>query len=189
MRRTKEESMNTRKSVLKAAAQILVHQGMNAFTIEAVARESGMTKGGVLHHFPSKEALVNGLIDLVTEAFQLRLAAELAAESEDQPGHWLRAYIRTIFSVEFEDINLIPALAAAAVADHRIIDRIRQNVAENQMAAVRDGLHPTVATILRLAVDGVVFTRAFNLDVLDSETSRNVSKGLLSLTVPGRLHI
>src|SRR5260221_10287371 len=107
MRRTKEEAMKTRESVLKAATQIIIRLGIGAFTIEAVAQEAGVTKGGVLHHFPSKEALIDSLIDDVTELFNLRLTAELAAEPVGQPGRWLRAYIRTIFSVRYEDINLI----------------------------------------------------------------------------------
>ena len=78
MRRTKEEAMKTRESVLKAATQIIIRLGIGAFTIEAVAQEAGVTKGGVLHHFPSKEALIDSLIDDVTELFNLRLTAELA---------------------------------------------------------------------------------------------------------------
>jgi AcrR family transcriptional regulator len=182
MRRTKEEAMKTREAVLKAAAQIIVRLGVGSFTIEAVAQEAGVTKGGVLHHFPSKEALIDGLITQVTEMFNTRLAEELAAEPEGQPGRWLRAYIRTIFPVQYEDINLIPALAAAVAADYQTIDHIRHSMEQSQIAATHDGLDPTVATIIRLAVDGVVFTRAFNLNVLDRDTSQKVSDALLRLT-------
>ena len=182
MRRTKEEAMKTREAVLKAAARIIVRLGVGGFTIEAVAQEAGVTKGGVMHHFPSKESLIDGLIDQVTEMFNLRVQAELAAEPEGKPGRWLRAYIRTIFAVQYEDIDLIPALAAAVAAEHQTIDRIRSAMQASQMAAVEDGLDPTVASIIRLAVDGVVFTRAFNLNVLDRVMSQNVADELLRLT-------
>ena len=115
-------------------------------------------KRQVLHHFPSKEALTAGLIEQVTEVFNSRLEAELAAEAPGRPGRWLRAYIRTIFSVQYEDINLIPALAAAVAADHRTLDQLRRGFEQSQRAAVEDGIDPTLATIIRLAVDGVVFT-------------------------------
>src|SRR5690349_11490099 len=135
MRRTKAEAMKTRDAVLKAAAQIIVRLGISAFTIDAVAQEAGVTKGGVLHHFPTKEALIDGLIDQVIEDFRLRLAGELATEAEDQPGRWLRAYIRTVFSVPHGDTNLMPALAAAVAADHRTLERIRRSFEESQLAA------------------------------------------------------
>ncbi|MBK7217066.1 MAG: TetR family transcriptional regulator [Candidatus Promineofilum sp.] len=32
---------------------LYVRLGIGAFTIEAVAHEAGVTKGGALHHFPS----------------------------------------------------------------------------------------------------------------------------------------
>ena len=52
----------------------------------------------------------------------------------------------------------------------------------SQVAAVQDGLDPTLATIIRLAVDGVIFTRAFNVNVLDRETSQHVYDELFRLT-------
>lgn len=182
MRRTKEEALQTRDTVLKAASQIIARSGIGAFTIEAVAQEAGVTKGGVLHHFPSKEALIDGLIDQVTAEFNSRVMAELEAEPEGQPGRWLRAYIRAIFSVQDEEINLMPALAAVVAADHETINRIRRGMESSQVAAVQDGLDPTLATIIRLAVDGVIFTRAFNVNVLDRETSQHVYDELFRLT-------
>ena len=182
MRRTKAEAMQTRDSILQAAARIIARLGVSAFTIESVAHEAGVTKGGVLHHFPSKETLIDGLIDGVIESFNKRLTAELEVEPEGAAGRWLRAYIRTVFSMQYEDKNLIPALAAAVAADHQILARIRRDLEQSQLAAVQDGLDPVEATIIRLAVDGIVFTRALSLDVLDVEMSRAVYDALFHLT-------
>ena len=186
MRRTKEEAMQTRATVVKAAAQVIAQQGVSAFTIEAVAQEAGITKGGVLHHFRSKEELINGLIDEVIDGFNVRLEEELkietATEPSDQPGRWLRAYLRTVFSMRYDDKNLIPALAAAVAADHQTLARIRHTYEQSQQAATQDASDPLHATIIRLAVDGIVFARALNIDVLDQEMSQKVYDELLRLT-------
>lgn len=182
MRRTKAEAMQTRDSILQAAAQIIARLGVSAFTIEAVAQEAGVTKGGVLHHFPSKETLVDGLIDQVIEAFNKRLTVELEGEPPGTTGRWLRAYIRTVFSMQYEDKNLIPALAAAVAADHQLLERIRRDLERSQLAAVQDGLDSVEATIIRLAVDGIVFARSLGIDVLDQAMSRNVYDALFRLT-------
>lgn len=188
MRRTKEEALQTRATVLKAAAQVITQLGISAFTIEAVAQEAGLTKGGVMHHFRSKEELINGLIDQVIESFNTRLEEELQAEPADQPGRWLRAYIRTIFSVQDEEKSLLPALAAAVANDHHTLDRIRRNYASSQLAAVQDASNPIQATIIRLAVDGIVFARALNLDVLEEEMRGKIYHELLRLASPTSIH-
>lgn len=184
MRRTREEAQQTRENVLRAAGQVIAQQGVNAFTIEAVAQEAGLTKGGVLHHFPSKESLINDLIERVIETFNVRLLAELDAEPAGVGGRWLRAYIRTIFLAEYDEKSLIPALAAAAGAGDGMLERIRQGFMLSQMAAAGDGLDATRATIIRLAVEGLVFTRALGVDVLDKETTEHVYESLLRLTQP-----
>lgn len=182
MRRTKAEALHTRGQVLRAAAAVLAHQGISAFTIEAVAQEAGVTKGGVLHHFPSKADLITGLIDQVVASFNLRLQEELKTEPEGRPGRWLRAYLRAVFLAEYPDANLLPALAAAAAAEPLIRSRIRRSYEESQQAAVEDGIDPVLATIVRLAADGLVFTRAFGIDVLNSVSSHDTYQELVRLT-------
>ncbi len=184
MRRTKADALQTRLTVLTAAAHIIARMGVNSFTIDAVAREAGITKGGVLHHFPTKESLIEGLIDLVMESFNVRLQAEYQADTMVDSGRWLRAYIRTIFLAQYEHQYLMPALAAVVFADEQLLSRIRHAFVKSQQAAISDGLDPIQATIIRLAVDGVVFARALNIDVLDAETSQKVYAALFRLTQP-----
>jgi AcrR family transcriptional regulator len=182
MRRPKAEALKTREAVLHAAARVIAGHGAGAFTIDAVAQEAGVTKGGVLHHFPSKAALLDGLIDQVIEAFQRHLLAELAAEPDGAPGRWLRAYVRTAFFAEFEDSRLLPALAAITATDPDIAARIRSSFAESQRAVVEDGLDPAQATTIRLAVDGLMFTRAFGMDVLDANLRQQARDALIERT-------
>lgn len=182
MRRTKEAALQTRENILNAAAQVILQQGMGAFTIEAIAQEAGVTKGGVLHHFPSKELLIQGLIEQVIAAFNAHLMQELEAEPAEESGRWLRAYIRTIFFADYAASSLIPTLAAALSADEATRERIRQGFQQSQQAAIADASDPVQATIIRLAVDGLVFSRALGVDVLDQQTSRAVYEKLLALT-------
>jgi AcrR family transcriptional regulator len=44
--------------------------GLAHLAIEAVAREAGFSKGGVLYHFPTKESLIEGMITSFLEAFE-----------------------------------------------------------------------------------------------------------------------
>ena len=56
-------SSTTQISILNAACQIILERGAEALTIEAVAQKAGISKGGLLYHFPSKNKLIEGMIN------------------------------------------------------------------------------------------------------------------------------
>jgi AcrR family transcriptional regulator len=54
---------SARDRVLDAYETLLIDNGPSAATLDAVAAAAGVSKGGLLYHFASKEALVTGLLD------------------------------------------------------------------------------------------------------------------------------
>jgi TetR/AcrR family transcriptional regulator, acrAB operon repressor len=64
MRRTKEEALVTRESILTAALQVFSQDGYSAARLENIAQAAEVTRGAIYHHFGSKEELY---IALVTE--------------------------------------------------------------------------------------------------------------------------
>ena len=61
----------TQQSIIAAARRIVQRDGVAHLTIEALAREAGLSKGGVLYHFPTKDSLIEGMITSFLEAFGL----------------------------------------------------------------------------------------------------------------------
>ena len=65
--------------------------------MQAVAAAAGVTKGGLFHHFGSKQALIEGLFaDLLA-----RVDAEIDAAIEADPkprGSFTRAYVNAVFT-------------------------------------------------------------------------------------------
>ena len=54
----------TKDIVLDAAVRLLVREGTGSLTLERVAREAAVSKGGLLYHYAGKEELVRGLVEL-----------------------------------------------------------------------------------------------------------------------------
>lgn len=52
-----------RQRVLDAARRIVEARGAGHLTFDELARESGVTRGGITYHFPTKEDLLRGLIE------------------------------------------------------------------------------------------------------------------------------
>jgi AcrR family transcriptional regulator len=53
-----KNSAPTRATILAAAVQTLQHDGIEGFTLEGVARRSGVVKGLLLYHFGSRSRLL-----------------------------------------------------------------------------------------------------------------------------------
>ncbi|ROS73636.1 TetR/AcrR family transcriptional regulator [Cellulomonas sp. PhB143] len=79
-----------RDKVLDAFAAILVTQGERAATLDAVAAHAGVSKGGLLYHFASKQALVDGLLARLAE-----LSAADVIEMRSATGGPVDHFLRT----------------------------------------------------------------------------------------------
>lgn len=53
----------TRDRILAAARRLVIDNGFRATTIDAVLAASGSSKGAFFHHFPSKQALAEALVE------------------------------------------------------------------------------------------------------------------------------
>jgi len=56
-------SDNARERVIDAAEQVVIEAGAGHLTFEAVASKAGVSRGGLLYHFPDKKALLRGMLD------------------------------------------------------------------------------------------------------------------------------
>lgn len=56
--------------IVGAALRIVERDGLPALTYESLATESGLTKGGLLYHFPSRDALVQTLHEQVAQDWE-----------------------------------------------------------------------------------------------------------------------
>src|SRR5690606_6085271 len=83
----------SKTAILQSVTRIIAEEGADALTIDEVARSAAMSKGGVLHHFPSKEALLLAAIRHVLDLFD-ETVARLQRSDPARPGAYARAYLR-----------------------------------------------------------------------------------------------
>lgn len=83
---------DTHTRILDAVERIIVQKGVTGLTLEAAAREAGVSKGGLLYHFGSKEALLTGLMQRLTAFITQEYEAGVARQPEG-PGRIARAQI------------------------------------------------------------------------------------------------
>jgi len=66
MRRTKEESLNTREALLDAAEALFAEQGVSRTSLQQIAERAGLTRGAVYWHFADKASLFNAMMERTT---------------------------------------------------------------------------------------------------------------------------
>jgi TetR/AcrR family acrAB operon transcriptional repressor len=66
VRRTKEDSEQTRRQILDAARGVFARQGVTRTTLEQIARAAGVTRGAIYWHFADKTELFYAMREQVS---------------------------------------------------------------------------------------------------------------------------
>ncbi len=95
--RKKKQPEVVRAALLEATAEMIVEKGLNALTLDAVAERAGVSKGGLIHHFASKQILLEELNREILGEYGKFIDDYIAADPEPR-GRFIRAYIRSFFT-------------------------------------------------------------------------------------------
>jgi AcrR family transcriptional regulator len=146
-------------------------QGVGALTLDEAARLAGVSKGGVLYHFKSKEALLQGMV--------ARLSAQcenLQQQHYDQlppgPNRWARALVATSFDPSGPTSDPAGcALLAAIATNPSLLEPLEGTIDTAFRRLTADSEDPSMALLVALAMDGLWLHRLVGSPVMD-ETRR-----------------
>lgn len=149
------DQADTRQRILTAACAIVVRDGYASLTLEAVAKEAAVSKGGLLYHFPSKRALLEGMVEQRCKHFEDEVNKHL--QHEKGPGRWLRAIVRASCSPKPVALQEGAAIFAVLANDPELLDLVRSRRETFEREIAHDDVDPTNAALVRLAVQGMCF--------------------------------
>ena len=183
----KRTSSDTHNMILSAAASIVLSQGASRMTLAAVAKEAGVSKGGLLYHFPSKDALIEGMIEHMVQGYTERIRKEY--ERDDfgtNQGRWLRALTKANFSST--DLGLGAGLTAAVLLNPDLLEPNRKAYETRQALIEQDGVDVVLANIIRLVGDGIWFSELLGFAPPEDPLKTQIMDRLLSITT-GKLDL
>ncbi|MCJ0903685.1 TetR/AcrR family transcriptional regulator [Rhodococcus sp. ARC_M6] len=171
-------AQGTRDRILDALEKLLLVSSVAQVTLEGVATEAGVSKGGLLYHFPSKEALLAAMVRRLGERSDQQLADAVAGGTSAT-----EFYLQIPDSSTAEEMVLFRSIIAALRTVDGQHDEIQKAVIE-VMRSWDQGLQtensdPVQAEIIRLVGDGIYLAAMLGLPQPDPELHRQVIERLM----------
>nr|WP_246315225.1 TetR/AcrR family transcriptional regulator [Kineococcus aurantiacus] len=183
----------TRDRLVDAFAGLVVTTGARSATLEAVAARAGVSKGGLLYHFASKDALVDGLLARLE-----RLAAEDLEHMRTAPEGPAEFYVRTS---ALEAVSLFAdspdLLSNALIATLRLAQEgearasaayAAVNGAWRELLTEQVGGDRSLARIIQLVGDGLWVSASMDLPVEDLDDILEQVRRLVDVSTRSSRH-
>lgn len=171
MNRIPKETVRGR--LLRAAEELAHENGAGNMSLDAVAARAGVSKGGLLYHFPSKAKLLEALVESFVEQFEAELAGRVGTD-KGKSGN-VGAAVLEMFVQERSYGRPPPSGVLAALAENPyLIEPVRKHHAD-LLERIRSSVHDkTDATIAYLALQGIRSNNLFDFPRLPEKEFEEV---------------
>ncbi|MFD1328817.1 TetR/AcrR family transcriptional regulator [Mycoplana ramosa] len=177
----KKQPEAVRQLLLGVTAGLCVEKGASGVTLDAVAAAAGVSKGGLLHHFPSKAALLDGLLDDLID--RLDAAIHRAMTDDPEPrGRFTRAYLKVCFVPGgMAEEERWKAMTMALLGEPHLRQRWRRWVEDR--SALHAGTDLSInCELVRFATDGLWLASLLESHRLDPAREQALMHRLVELT-------
>lgn len=179
LRRTNRQGSETKELIAEAAKTILREEGGEHLTFDRIARVADISKGTLMYHYASKNALMEELMERYRERLEKRLRlGMMEAEMVESPVkdpvvagflEWYRAFREEDASNTAYGLSI---LALSAKNDR--MRKVLQDWYEGLFKELKDSPAGVDALIGVLALEGLFFLRHFLLDAIGDDEVRAV---------------
>ncbi|MGO4106005.1 TetR/AcrR family transcriptional regulator [Leifsonia sp. YAF41] len=143
----------TRDRLLDAFEELLIEHGERAATLEGVAAAAGVSKGGLLYHFGSKAALIDGLLARLSD-----LVAEDIADIRSASAGAVDFLIRTSASAGTPFDRTFVAVTRLAQGSHQQAKDMLAGFRRDWVAVIEEAVGDRdVAQMIALISDGLFY--------------------------------
>lgn len=165
--------------------------GVGALTLERVARDAGLSKGGLLYHFESKEQLLEGLIELLMldwdreqiTAFPPAPTSQGQSPTSSLPTRKPDTAVDAQSDQQpLQGRQIASILMAARAINPTLLDPVQKRYRNWQDTFQHNGIAPIRPLMSRLLTVGLWFTEALGLAPPTREQRAGLAQVMQSLT-------
>lgn len=139
--------------MLLAAEKIVQRQGAGSLTYEELVQESGVSRGGITYHFPTKDLLLKALIERDIDQW-VEMEKSLEPKLENQKAAELIGRIRAMTKSSEEHKRFVAGMLSAITFDKELLEPIRE-INRERCSGLKETPKQIDLTILELASVGL----------------------------------
>ncbi len=151
-----------REKIIEAAGAVAVRDGARHLTLDAAAREAGVSKGGVLYHFPNKRALLDAMLLRFQEGVEADVAKQRRALA-GRPNRTLRAINAALRDRLGPAGDVRICLIAGAIEEPGLLAPVRRMFDAHQAAIRSETSDPAGAMAIWAAIEGLQYMSLFDI--------------------------
>ena len=158
----------TRNKAIQAALVILERDGVSGLTFDALARESGVSKGGLLHQFKTKNGVLEALAEYQSQHFEHVARDYLAKEGASQSEPTVASRIAIYRESSNQPHSVARAVLATLIANPNpeLLEKFRAQDAEALKTIEEESPDLDLALIRSLAASGLAFSTLLGMSSL-----------------------
>ncbi|MCD8140879.1 MAG: TetR/AcrR family transcriptional regulator [Planctomycetaceae bacterium] len=170
---------SSKEQLLDAAERVIKRQGMASTTIEAVAAEAGLSKGGLFYHFSSKKDMLMQLIERYERQFKA-LRQKIHDSLPEGPHRMLKATI--LASTKHAERASANISNIITLLDDVELREVVRKMKIRLFTEITQGYpHPQKVALALLAADGLWVMDLFAGEVIPEGLENQIVEELLAL--------
>jgi AcrR family transcriptional regulator len=143
----------SKEKVLLAAERIVQQQGAGNLTYDELVRESGVTRGGITYHFPTKDDLLRALLDRDMQQWEAMETA-LRPKLDNERAADLIASVRAMTQTSDDKKRFIAGMLSAVTHDQDLLQPVRDYQAQKN-EGIKGTARDINCLIIELAASGL----------------------------------
>lgn len=171
----------TKQKLLDAATDIIMNQGVHQLTLDEVAKTAGVSKGGLLYHYPSKETLMTAMVERLQQE-QNELYASLQQEGYGPVEAFVRLFDETKLHPERAaiqiDVEKMIAFLTLFEVDQEYANRWKHDL-DTFFVQFQQTADPVETMIIRYALEGMMMSEHFGVGVPPAELKQAIIARLI----------
>jgi AcrR family transcriptional regulator len=179
--RNSRQGSSSRDDILDAAKRVAGREGAANLTLDKVAKECGLSKGGLLYNFRSKDALLEGMLERLLEQNEAMMTSESSALA-GEPNVTIRSLLRCIACHQTADPQVYLSIIAASVQNPALLEPLKAKLARYHEEILKESDDPTLTLLLLAAADGLLLNNVLGIAPYSNATRNELFQRLLSLS-------